>query len=30
MDDTMLDVTELPVRKWMQDYKEFLQGLTKP
>ena len=30
MDDTTLDVTELPVRKWTQDYKEFLEGLIKP
>ncbi|CAL5226164.1 g8989 [Coccomyxa viridis] len=30
VDDTTLDVTELPVRKWTQDYKEFLEGLIKP
>ena len=30
VDDMTLDVTELPVRKWTQDYKEFLEGLIKP
>ena len=25
-----LEVTELPVRKWTQDYKEFLETLIKP
>ena len=30
VDETTLDVTELPVRKWTQDYKEFLEGLIKP
>ena len=30
MDDTTLEVTELPIRKWTQDYKEFLEGLIKP
>ena len=30
VDDTTLNVTELPVRKWTQDYKEFLEGLIKP
>ena len=30
VDDTTLDVTELPIRKWTQDYKEFLEGLIKP
>ena len=30
VDDTTLDVTELPLRKWTQDYKEFLEGLIKP
>ena len=30
MDETTLDVTELPVRMWTQDYKEFLEGLIKP
>lgn len=28
--DTSLEITELPVRKWTQDYKEFLEGLIKP
>ena len=28
--DGGLDITELPVRKWTQDYKEFLEGLMKP
>ena len=23
-------ITELPLRKWTQDYKEFLDGLVKP
>ena len=26
-DDTTLCITELPIRKWTQDYKEFLEGL---
>ena len=30
MDEATLEVTELPVRKWTQDYKEFLEGLIKP
>ena len=25
-----VEVTELPVRKWTQDYKEFLESLVKP
>jgi DNA topoisomerase-2 len=25
--DTVLEITELPVRKWTQDYKEFLESL---
>ena len=25
-----MQVTELPVRKWTQDYKEFLEALIKP
>ena len=29
-DDTTLEVTELPIRKWTQDYKEFLETLVKP
>ena len=23
-------ITELPLRKWTQDYKEFLEGMVKP
>ena len=30
IDDTTLEITELPVRKWTQDYKEFLEELAKP
>jgi DNA topoisomerase-2 len=30
LDDTTLRITELPVRKWTQDYKEFLEGMVKP
>ena len=30
MDETTLRVTELPVRKWTQDYKELLESLIKP
>ena len=30
VDDATLEVTELPVRRWTQDYKEFLEGLIKP
>jgi len=30
VDDNTLDVTELPVRKWTQDYKEYLETLIKP
>lgn len=29
-DVTTLEVTELPIRKWTQDYKEFLETLIKP
>ncbi|GFR51194.1 hypothetical protein Agub_g13541 [Astrephomene gubernaculifera] len=25
-----VEITELPVRKWTQDYKEFLEGLLRP
>ncbi|PNH12210.1 DNA topoisomerase 2 [Tetrabaena socialis] len=25
-----LEITELPVRKWTQDYKEFLEGMLRP
>lgn len=28
--ETTLEVTELPVGKWTQDYKEFLESLVKP
>ena len=28
--DNVINVTELPVRKWTQDYKEYLEGLIKP
>lgn len=28
--ETTLEITELPVRKWTQDYKEFLEGLVRP
>eukprot|EP00798_Chlamydomonas_sp_ICE-L_P004493 gene4493-14649_t len=28
--ETKLEITELPVRKWTQDYKEYLEGLIKP
>lgn len=28
--ENTLEVIELPVRKWTQDYKEFLEGLVKP
>lgn len=30
IDDTTLEITELPIRKWTQDYKEFLETLVKP
>ena len=30
MGETTLEITELPVRKWTQDYKEFLEGMVKP
>lgn len=30
IDSTTIEVTELPIRKWTQDYKEFLEGLIKP
>ena len=26
----MVEITELPVRKWTQDYKEFLDAMVKP
>ena len=28
--ETTLEVTELPIRRWTQDYKEFLETLIKP
>jgi hypothetical protein len=30
INETTLEITELPIRKWTQDYKEFLDGLIKP
>ena len=30
VDDTTLEISELPIRKWTQDYKEFLEELVKP
>ncbi len=30
LDDSTLEITELPIRKWTQDYKEFLETLIKP
>ena len=30
IDDTTLEISELPIRKWTQDYKEFLEELLKP
>jgi DNA topoisomerase II len=30
VDEGTLEITELPVRKWTQDYKEFLEELVKP
>lgn len=30
VDETTLSITELPIRKWTQDYKEFLEGMVKP
>lgn len=29
IDDTTLEITELPLKKWTQDYKEFLDDLAK-
>merc|ERR1719223_1129395 len=26
-DNTTLEITEIPIRKWTQDYKEFLEGM---
>jgi len=30
LDETTLEITELPLKKWTQDYKEFLEELAKP
>ena len=30
LDDSTLEITELPLKKWTQDYKEFLEELAKP
>lgn len=30
LDDSTLEISELPVRKWTQDYKEFLEEMVKP
>ena len=30
IDTATLEVTELPVKKWTQDYKEYLETLIKP
>lgn len=30
LSETSIEVTELPVRKWTQDYKEWLETLIKP
>lgn len=30
VDDTTIRITELPVRRWTQDYKEFLEGMMVP
>lgn len=30
MDETTIRITELPVRKWTQDYKELLEGMMNP
>lgn len=30
IDATTLEITELPIRYWTQDYKEFLESLVKP
>lgn len=29
-EDGIVNITELPIRKWTQDYKEFLESLIKP
>jgi len=30
LDDTTLEVTELPLQSWTQDYKDFLEGMRAP
>ena len=30
LDATTIRITELPVKKWTQDYKEFLEGMISP
>ncbi|KAH7306210.1 hypothetical protein KP509_22G002000 [Ceratopteris richardii] len=30
VDDTTIRITELPVRKWTQDYKDFLESMMNP
>ncbi|MCO5602032.1 hypothetical protein L7F22_056159 [Adiantum nelumboides] len=30
VDETTIQITELPIRKWTQDYKEFLEGMMNP
>ncbi|KAI5070065.1 hypothetical protein GOP47_0014408 [Adiantum capillus-veneris] len=30
VDKTTIQITELPIRKWTQDYKEFLEGMMNP
>ena len=30
VNETTLEITELPIRRWTQDYKEFLETLIKP
>lgn len=29
-EEGMIHITELPIRKWTQDYKEYLESLIKP
>lgn len=30
VDDRTMVVSELPIRRWTQDYKDFLESLIKP
>ena len=30
LDTTTIRIVELPVKKWTQDYKEFLEGMMSP